>query len=169
MTDHTDENEGQLDPGFRIVDKRQAGKDEESSAEPAGEAEKARETKAAEPEKEAAETPRAEQPPQDAAAPTAEEAAAEEAPPFEPIDAHGLVQFCVSLLRDFAWQRMGLVPDQVTKKIERDLAQARIAIDCVEALLKQVEATVPEAEGHQLHAVLNDLQMNFVRQSSRTE
>ena len=151
-----DDKQEQRDPGFRIVDKRKASADDQAE-EPATGAGGAKEPSAEAREEAAAAATGAGEEPVDA----------EGAPPLEPVDAYGLVQFCITLFSNLAWQRMGLVPDQVTRTIERDLEQARVAIDCFEALLKQVEGRAPELELHELRRQLNDLQMNFVRQSAK--
>jgi len=155
-----DEKQDEFEPGFRVVDKRQGASSDEGettargAAEEAaaGEAEPAREDEAGAPVE-----------PREPAA-----AAAEEAPPeLEAVDVGAVVQYCISILSGHAWQWMGLVANPVTKKVERDLEQARAAIDCADALFKQIEARLPETEARQLRSVLNDLRVNFVRQSSQ--
>jgi hypothetical protein len=146
-----DEKQEQFDPGFRIVDKR-AGKPTEEDEQAAKQAESA----AAEP---TAKAP-ADEPSEAAAEP-------EDAADLEPLDVYGVAQYCISILSGHAWQWMGLVANPVTRKIERDLDQARIAIDCVEALFMQVEGTIPDPAARQIRQALNDLRVNFVRQSSQ--
>ena len=138
----SDQNEHPDDPGFRIVDKRHG----------AGEGEQQ--------QPEETESP----------APTAEEAApadAEEQAPLEQVDISGMVEYFISLLGAQAWQWMGLVKNPITGQIERDLDQARVAIDCVEALFKQIEARMPAERARQFRQVLSDLQVNFVHQSGQ--
>ena len=156
-----DEKQDEFEPGFRVVDKRQGASSDEGettargAAEEAaaGEAEPAREDEAGAPRRGRGE-------------PAA--AAAQEAPPeLEAVDVGAVVQYCISILSGHAWQWMGLVANPVTKKVERDLEQARAAIDCADALFKQIEARLPETEARQLRSVLNDLRVNFVRQSSQ--
>ena len=144
----------QSDPGFRIVDKRQGAASEETKQGPA------------EPSAPGEGGPAAVGQPS-AAASGAEQPAAEEAPELEVIDVYGVVQYCISLLSGHAWQWMGLVMNPVTRRAERDLAQARIAIDCVEALFKQVEPSMPEAAARSIRQALSDLRVNFVQQSAQ--
>jgi hypothetical protein len=149
----SDEKQDELDPGFRVVDKRQ-GAASEGGGQANGQA--ADEHPAGAP----ADTGRR------PAAEPAEEG--EQAPELESIDVYGVVQYCVALLNGHAWQWMGLVMNPVTKTVERDLTQARVAIDCIEALLKQSQAGMPEAQARQLQQALNDLRINFVRQGAQS-
>jgi len=156
-----DEEQDEFDPGFRIVDKRKGAADE--PAQPAGD--RAAEGAAPKPEPGGP----AEAPPHAEAAEAAgpAPAAPEEEAELEPIDVYAVVQYCISILNGHAWQWMGLVVNPLTKQVERDLAQARVAIDCVEALLKQVEAGLPGPQAKQLRQALADLRVNFVKQSSQ--
>lgn len=157
-----DEKLEQSDPGFRIVDRRQRSAAEggraDQSAEggPAADAEASAAAEAA-----AREAARAEP----GAGETA--AASEEEAPLEPADVYAIVEYCITLLNAHAWQAMGLVVNPLTRKAERDLEQARVAIDCVEALFKQVETRLPAAEAQQFRQALTNLRVNFVNQSSK--
>ena len=82
-----------------------------------------------------------------------------------PIDVYSLLGSFLGLLGAQAWQWMGLVKDPSTGKIEKDLVQAKIAIDAVAALAAQLEGKVSASESGELQAMLSDLRINFVRQS----
>ncbi len=72
-----------------------------------------------------------------------------------------IIPFFIRILDSVAWQKMGLIVNPMTQEIEKDLDQARIAIDSYEALLNQlgdrIEADVIEA----LKSRLADLKLNF--------
>ncbi|HVK02137.1 MAG TPA: DUF1844 domain-containing protein [Armatimonadaceae bacterium] len=70
-------------------------------------------------------------------------------------------------LRGLAWLRMGLVANPATGAVERDLDQARVAIDTVAFLAAQLEQVVAPEERLPLKALVSDLQVNFVEQSKR--
>jgi len=148
----SNQNPEQHDPGFRIVDKRGAsGEAEEKS-----------------PDERAVESrPAPEAGPSKPAEEEAAQPGAEEQVPLEPVDVNAIVEYCISLLNAQAWQWMGLVKNPLTGQVERDLDQARVAIDCVEVLFKQIEPRVPETQARQFRQVLSDLRVNFVRQSSQ--
>lgn len=83
--------------------------------------------------------------------------------------AFGIASYAIGLLSMSAWQFLGLVPDPQTKKAQRDLPQARIAIDCVagmvDALDKASGAVDPKTMAD-LKRVLSDLRLNYVTQSN---
>jgi len=157
----TDDKVEQSDPGYRVVDKRK-GSAEERAGEGAAEKKKAGSGEAAAADGGGrSDADRAE------AQAEAGGAAGEEQVPLEPVDVYGVVQYCISLLSGHAWQTMGLVMNPITRQVERDLKQARIAIDCIEALYRQIEPGMAEGDVRQFRQVLNDLRMNFVRQGSQ--
>lgn len=82
-------------------------------------------------------------------------------------DVYSVLALFLQELRSLAWLRMGLVANPSTGQIERDLEQARIAIDTVEFLAKQLEPAVAPEERLPLKAMVSDLQINFVEQSKR--
>jgi hypothetical protein len=60
---------------------------------------------------------------------------------------------------------MGLQPDPFTKKIHKDFAQARIAIDATEALIEKLKPHLQGQEARDYQTLLTDLRLNFVKQS----
>lgn len=80
-------------------------------------------------------------------------------------DIHSLLAFYLNTLRSYAWMWMGLMPNPQTKKVERDLDQARVAIDACAALAELLLVNLTEEERQELRRALNDLQLNFVNQS----
>ncbi|HEX5324960.1 MAG TPA: DUF1844 domain-containing protein [Capsulimonadaceae bacterium] len=83
---------------------------------------------------------------------------------------YGLATYVIGLLATDAWQRLGLIANPVTGKVEKDLGQARVGIDCVSALITVIdvpESNLPESLRGDLRRVLSDLRVNFVEQSRR--
>lgn len=80
-------------------------------------------------------------------------------------DVYLLLQMSVMQFASLAWQKMGLQADPFTNTMDKDIEQARVAIDAAEAL---VERLLPHAQGQQARdyqTLLTDLRLNFVRQS----
>ncbi|MFX1562845.1 MAG: DUF1844 domain-containing protein [Promethearchaeota archaeon] len=76
-----------------------------------------------------------------------------------------ILQVFLGIFDRVAWQRMGLVVNPQTQEIEKDMEQARIAIDCYEVLLKHLADKVkPEAKQY-LETRLTDLKLNFASQA----
>jgi hypothetical protein len=148
------------DRGFEVVDKRRV------SAEATGET-----APASPPPSAADETEKDEA----SAEPQAEAGAAaqEEQPGFGPegllpeMDAVSVVSVCINMLHEVAWMKMGLVPSPITQKFERDLTQARLAIDCVADLGRHLESRVDANHRRDLQNLISTLRMNYVQQSQR--
>lgn len=82
-----------------------------------------------------------------------------------PEDVAGMLKLCISMLFGTAWQFMGMSVHPRKGTVVKDLAQARLAIDCGAYLLEQISSRLPEAESREFHRVLQDLRMNFVSHS----
>jgi hypothetical protein len=78
------------------------------------------------------------------------------------LDTYTTLKLFLSILADQAWRKMGLIADPRTNKVEKDLIQAKTAIDCFQFMLKQLEPHLTEDEKNKLDNVLSDLQVNFV-------
>lgn len=84
-----------------------------------------------------------------------------------PLSVVELLQWCISVLAANAWQTMGLVPDPATKKIARNLDDARLAIDAMAALVEHLKPRLAEPERRELDTLLANLRLNFVEQKSK--
>lgn len=83
---------------------------------------------------------------------------------------YGLVTYVIGLLASDAWARMGLIANPATGKVEKDIPQARVAVDCVAALIGVIDTSdgkLPDSLRGDLRRVLSDLRINFVEQSKR--
>ena len=83
-------------------------------------------------------------------------------------DAKGLVMTCLSLLAAKAWEAMGLVPSQQTKRIERNLDDAQLAIDAAAALADRLRPRVSDAERREIENLVANLRLNFVEQKGKS-
>jgi Domain of unknown function (DUF1844) len=63
-----------------------------------------------------------------------------------------------------SWQKLGLQTDMVTGQIEKDLTQARIAIDVVSFVSRILEEQVDDEDKRQLQTLVRDLKINYVQQ-----
>ncbi|MDI6828676.1 MAG: DUF1844 domain-containing protein [Armatimonadota bacterium] len=111
---------------------------------------------------------------QESAQPTEEEISAttqeaavgeEQEPQLQPVDVYSLLKSFIGILGAHAWQWLGLVKDPLTGKIEKDLEQAKVAIDALALLIGHIENKLQPGELNELKGMLSDLRMNFVRQS----
>lgn len=83
-------------------------------------------------------------------------------------DVYAVLALFLGELRNLAWLRMGLVANPGTGQIERDMDQAKVAIDTVAFLAQQLEPTVAPQERLPLRALVSDLQINFVEQTKKS-
>jgi hypothetical protein len=93
----------------------------------------------------------------------------QEEAPEEALDVWGLLRYTVALLHGFAWQAMGLVPNPASGKIERDLGQAQVAIDCAADVFRHMEGHLSAEESLRLRSLIGDLRLNFVQQKEKAE
>jgi UTP-glucose-1-phosphate uridylyltransferase len=75
----------------------------------------------------------------------------------------------INILNTQAWQYMGLRINPATKKIEKDMEKAIVAIDIIAYLIDNLEKKLSEEERTGLRSLLSDLQINFVRQQKPSE
>lgn len=66
-------------------------------------------------------------------------------------------------LSSLAYQRMG-IPHETNQKY-RDMEQARLAIDCLDALLSALRDRLPEETLQPLTGTLDNLKLNYARES----
>ena len=76
-----------------------------------------------------------------------------------------LIPLFINILERVAWQKMGLVVNPQTQEIEKDLEQARAAIDSYASLLEHLgDHTEPDTKTA-MQARLTDLKLNFASQT----
>jgi hypothetical protein len=132
---------------FQVTDRRRVTP--ESSQEPA-EAPESQAEKTPEP------SPRAETPP------SVEEEPGQE---FLLLSISDLVRIFIAELQTRALIHMGLIPNPQTHLVAKDFPEARLAIDCMAALIEQLSPSAAPGEHGQLQQILADLQLTYVRES----
>jgi hypothetical protein len=80
------------------------------------------------------------------------------------LDIDELVTLFIMLLNEKAWRYIGLRIDPRTNKINKDLAKAHVAIDCIISLVDKIESNLDIAEVENLRKLITDLQLNFAEQ-----
>lgn len=81
------------------------------------------------------------------------------------IDVYTMLTIMVEQMASVAWVKMGLQSDPISGKTEKDIAQARLAIDIAHDLAKRLESQLDEPDKRQIDNLLRDLKINFVTQS----
>ena len=93
--------------------------------------------------------------------------AGEDGPSLPPMDVYGLIRTTISLLSNGAWAWMGLTPSPFTGEMERDMVQAKVAIDSVTYLVSQIESQLDEPARREMQNVVSMLRVNYVQQLSK--
>lgn len=84
----------------------------------------------------------------------------------KPIDVYQVIMIMVDQMSGMAWQKMGLQVDPMTGKIEKDMAQAKVAVDVTSQLCDHLVDLVDGEDKRRLQNLMSDLKVNFVQKSA---
>jgi len=73
----------------------------------------------------------------------------------------------VLMFQTAAMQQMGKLENPITKKVERDLEQAKFSIDMLEMIQQKTKGNLSENEKKFLDHILFELRMNYVDEVSK--
>jgi hypothetical protein len=73
----------------------------------------------------------------------------------------------VMSLATAAWSQLGKVAHPVSKKIERDLEQAKVSIDFLRMLLEKTKGNLQPKEDELLRHTVTDLELNFADEAKK--
>jgi hypothetical protein len=99
-------------------------------------------------------------------APEAGEASGRGAVPLEAISTRELLIWMLGVLGAKAWQGLGLVPNPSSGKIEKDLGDAKVAIDAFAALFESMRTHLEGQALRDTEVLLTTLRLNYVEKSS---
>jgi hypothetical protein len=88
---------------------------------------------------------------------------------FESPDVYAIIGMTVMMLAQNCWHWMGLQVNPSTGKLEKDLTQAKIAIDTIVFLTDKVASHISEEDLKAFRVMISDLQINFVQQMNKQE
>ncbi len=86
--------------------------------------------------------------------------------PKEELKVDELLSLTLVQLISKAWAFLGLVSHPETGKIKRDLEQAKLAIDSIEAIYPLIKDRLGDEERRGVELELTNLRLNFVKQRS---
>lgn len=93
-------------------------------------------------------------------------AAGPQAVPLAALPASDLLASFMSLLAMKAWEGMGLVPNPLTSKTQKNMDDARLAIDAYAAVFELLRSTIAEQPRREMENLLTTLRLNFVDKSA---
>ncbi len=102
----------------------------------------------------------------DGAAAGSAEAGATQGVPLAALTTSDLVHSFMSLLALKAWEGMGLVPNALTGKTQKNLDDARLAIDAYAAVFEILRSRIEEGPRREMQNLLTTLRLNFVDKSA---
>jgi len=85
----------------------------------------------------------------------------QEEPPKE-LDLTTLFVWFISMLSGKAWEYLGLIMNPETKKLNKDLKKAKIAIDTIAFLFDQIKDALNKEDFNRIESLLANLRMNYV-------
>ncbi len=80
------------------------------------------------------------------------------------LDIYQLIEVFIMLLSEKTWRYIGLKVNPATNKLDKDLAKAHVAIDCIISLVNEIEPNIDNAEKEHLRRLITDLQLNYAEQ-----
>ncbi len=84
---------------------------------------------------------------------------------LEPLSVYALIAISFEQFVALAWQKMGLQPDPITHKMDRNIPQAKVAIDIASRLAEALDSELPADERRRYQNLMTDLKINLVRQA----
>lgn len=88
-----------------------------------------------------------------------------ENPTPEPVSVYAVIMTMVDTMATIAWSKLGLQPDLATGRIEKDMEEAKVAIDLTTHLASFIEPQLDEDDKRRIHGLVRDLRMNFVEKT----
>jgi hypothetical protein len=86
-------------------------------------------------------------------------------PSLADLDIYDTLRFLIGVLNQAAWIHLGLVVAPGASEARTDLAQARVAIDSLEALASQLRPVADPTEEREIDNVLANLRVNYVKKA----
>jgi len=82
----------------------------------------------------------------------------------KPVLVKDILLMTIFSLEGKAWAYLGLTAHPETQKLEKDLNQARLAIDSIDAIYRILEPSLTDEEKKEIQVSLTNLRLNFVRE-----
>jgi hypothetical protein len=71
----------------------------------------------------------------------------------------------VDQMSAIAWQKLGLQPDFMTGKLEKNLEEAKVAIDLTTHLASFIEPRLEDDDKREIHNLVRNLRLNYVEKA----
>ncbi|MFM9873267.1 MAG: DUF1844 domain-containing protein [Fimbriimonadaceae bacterium] len=84
----------------------------------------------------------------------------------KPIDVNQVIMVMIDQMAGIAWQKLGLQNDFITGKLEKDLSQAKTAVDCVSKLADFILPQLDDNDKRQIQTLISNLKVNYVQKTA---
>lgn len=81
----------------------------------------------------------------------------------QPIDVNQVIMVMIDQMAGIAWQKLGLQNDLITGKIEKDLSQAKTAVDVVSQLSEFITPELDDSDKRQIQTLVSNLKINYIQ------
>ena len=81
------------------------------------------------------------------------------------VELNDLLGLFIGILSEKAWQYMGIRLTPGKNEVEKDMAKAQSAIDCIAFLTEKIAPSLSSDEVRKLRSMVTDLQLNYVKQA----
>ena len=81
------------------------------------------------------------------------------------VELDDLLGLFIGILSEKAWQYMGIRLAPGRSEVEKDMAKAKSAIDCVAFLTEKIAPSLSSDDDRRLRSMVTDLQLNYVKQA----
>lgn len=85
-----------------------------------------------------------------------------------PKDIYSMIQNVIASLGQQAWIFMGMQANPFTQKVETDMKQAKVAIDCVISLTDIIKPYLAAKDAAELETLKSNLLLNYVQKSEKS-
>lgn len=88
---------------------------------------------------------------------------------LQPLSVYTVIVAMTDQMASVAWQKLGLQPDPITGTIQKDLEEAKVAIDLATHLASFVEPKLDAEDKRQMHNLIRDLRINYVEKMKEAQ
>lgn len=85
--------------------------------------------------------------------------------PVADFDVTAILRMTIGIMNEKTWINMGLLANPGTGKVQKNIPEAKRGIDLIADLIKHLEPHAEPEEKRELQVMLQNLRINFVRQS----
>lgn len=79
-----------------------------------------------------------------------------------PVSVEDMILSFIGILTRMGWEYMGLIANDVTGGIHKDMDQAKLAIDTVDLLFEKIKERLNQDDIRTIERTIDDLKINYI-------